>query len=181
MRPIFTIHAGEYLAGAYIEKEFPHCRVWVPSKDTGIDLLITNQSCLKVVRLQVKFSKDFIPTHASDFYKNKIIVGTWFQFKKDAIVKSDADYWVLVMQAHSISRPQFLVIPPKELLKRIKQYHGDKNKYDLYFWVTNQNSCWETRSLNREDQKKTVDDTLKESERNFSKFLDAWEPLKNLR
>jgi hypothetical protein len=41
MRPIFTVHAGEFLAGQYIEREFKK-NVWVPRKDTGIDLLVTD-------------------------------------------------------------------------------------------------------------------------------------------
>ena len=60
MRPIFTVHAGEYLVGDYIEKKFKGCRVWIPSKDTGIDLLVTDPRGNNGVSLQVKFSKDYI-------------------------------------------------------------------------------------------------------------------------
>ena len=41
MKPIFTIHAGEYLVGTYIEKNFKKYNVWFPSKDRGIDLLVS--------------------------------------------------------------------------------------------------------------------------------------------
>jgi hypothetical protein len=57
MRPIFTIHAGEYLVATEIEKKFRDLRVWIPSKDIGIDLLVTDESQNKVASLQVKFSK----------------------------------------------------------------------------------------------------------------------------
>ncbi len=40
MKPLFTIHAGEYLVGERIEKNFKEWNVWIPSKDTGIDLLV---------------------------------------------------------------------------------------------------------------------------------------------
>ena len=63
MQPIFTIHAGEYLVGSYIEDKFKKYRVWVPSKDIGIDLLVTNSKNSKAVSLQVKFSKDYTVTH----------------------------------------------------------------------------------------------------------------------
>ena len=43
MRPIFTVHAGEFLVGEHIEKKFPELNVWIPSKDTGVDLLVTNK------------------------------------------------------------------------------------------------------------------------------------------
>jgi len=42
MRPIFTIYAGEYLVGSYIEKAYKNLRVWLPSRDVGVDLLVTN-------------------------------------------------------------------------------------------------------------------------------------------
>ena len=45
MRPIFTIHAGEYLVGNFLETMFKEIEVWMPSKDTGTDLLITNKKC----------------------------------------------------------------------------------------------------------------------------------------
>jgi hypothetical protein len=41
MRPLFTIHAGEFLVGSDIEGKFRHVNVWLPTKDTGIDLLIS--------------------------------------------------------------------------------------------------------------------------------------------
>jgi hypothetical protein len=59
MRPIFTIHAGEFLVGEYIEKSYPELNVWIPSKDTGIDLLVTNKKdASKSVAIQVKMSRD---------------------------------------------------------------------------------------------------------------------------
>ena len=48
MRPIFTIHAGEYLVATEIEKKFRDLRVWIPSKDIGIDLLVTDERQNKV-------------------------------------------------------------------------------------------------------------------------------------
>ena len=37
MKTLFTIHAGEYLVGDYIQDFYPRWNVWVPSKDTGIE------------------------------------------------------------------------------------------------------------------------------------------------
>ena len=61
MKPLFTIHAGEYLVGSYIEKKYSNWHLWVPSKDTGIDLLVTNKNNSKTSSIQVKFSKDYVP------------------------------------------------------------------------------------------------------------------------
>jgi hypothetical protein len=56
MKPLFTVHAGEYLVGDHIERTYPGWNVWVPSKDTGVDLLVTDKRNQKTVSLQVKFS-----------------------------------------------------------------------------------------------------------------------------
>ena len=61
MRPLFTVHAGEFLVGQHIERKFKRTNVWVPTKDVGVDLLVTNATSTKAVSLQVKFSRDFLP------------------------------------------------------------------------------------------------------------------------
>ncbi|NWG86127.1 MAG: hypothetical protein HXY26_01205 [Hydrogenophilaceae bacterium] len=53
MRPLFTVHAGELLAGEYIERHFRNTNVWVPTKDTGTDLLVTDKKNQATVSLQV--------------------------------------------------------------------------------------------------------------------------------
>ncbi len=45
MKTLFTIHAGEFLVGDHISRRFGlKYDVWVPAKDTGIDLLVTRNS-----------------------------------------------------------------------------------------------------------------------------------------
>ena len=49
MQPLFTIHAGEYLVGSHIEQRLQdpngdEVNVWVSSKDTGIDLFVTDKT-----------------------------------------------------------------------------------------------------------------------------------------
>lgn len=74
MKPLFTIHAGEYLVGAhYIERNFPHWKVWLPSKDSGVDLLVTDARNRKTVSLQIKFSKDLTPTHGSPLLQSRLL------------------------------------------------------------------------------------------------------------
>ena len=63
MRPLFTIHAGEFVVGDHIERKFRRVNLWVPSRDTGTDLLITDSKNENTVSLQVKFSRDFLATH----------------------------------------------------------------------------------------------------------------------
>jgi hypothetical protein len=180
MRPLFTIHAGEYVAGSFIEKTFRNCRVWIPSRDTGIDLLVTNAACSRSLKLQVKFSKDFAPTDASREYQNKLLACSWFKIPTDALRRSEADYWVLVLHSFKEGRPRFLVIKPSELLKRASKYHGRRNRYDFYFWINSSNRCWDAREFGAEDRRKIAHNCLVNAERNYSRFLDNWKPLEQL-
>ena len=93
MKPIFTIHAGEYLVASHLEEKFKGLQIWLPSSDTGIDLLVTNpkassQNSIRAVSLQVKFSKDFLGNKG---VSSKIKAGGWWTFKHDKIEKSQAD------------------------------------------------------------------------------------------
>jgi len=58
MRPLFTVHAGEYLVGGYIEHNFSRWNVWVPSKDTGVDLLVTDARHRKAIADQELIALD---------------------------------------------------------------------------------------------------------------------------
>lgn len=73
MRSIFTIYTGEFLVGEFIKQTFPRLNVWIPSKDTGIDLFITDEKNTKLISIQTKPSRDYLPSH-------------------EKIVKSKADY-----------------------------------------------------------------------------------------
>jgi len=75
MRPFFTVHAGEYLVGSEIERQFKQVNVWVPSRDTGIDLLMSNRKNRRTVSVQVKFSKDFLPHMKPSFKRAFAPVG----------------------------------------------------------------------------------------------------------
>jgi len=78
MKPLFTVHAGEYLVGSHIEARYSSWNVWLPSKDTGVELLVTNGRNTKTVSLQVKFSKDWTPTHRTILLQRKLLVGGWW-------------------------------------------------------------------------------------------------------
>jgi len=54
MRTLFTIHAGEFIVGDYLERKYRNINLWVPSKDTGIDLLVTDKANKKAISLQVE-------------------------------------------------------------------------------------------------------------------------------
>jgi hypothetical protein len=92
MRSLFTIHAGEFVVGEHIERNFRRVNLWVPSRDTGSDLLVTDSKNEKAVSLQVKFSRDFLATHMSSIYQKPLRACDWWTLNRDKIAKSKADY-----------------------------------------------------------------------------------------
>ena len=136
MKPIFTIHAGKYLVGAEIEKRFKKSRVWMPTKDTGIDLLVTNSGCKRPVSLQVKFSKDFHGNRKKTPATQRLKSGGWWNFDKTKIANSPADYWVLVLYQFQTRQHDFIVIRPKKLLEIYNSISNSPSRIQSYVWVT---------------------------------------------
>ena len=175
MKSLFTVHAGEYLVGSYIEEHYPKWSVWVPSKDTGIDLLATNARNTKAVSLQVKFSKDFNPTHQPFLLQNKLLAAGWWTHQDKKIKDSKADFWVFVLPSFTEHTTSFILVPPAELLRRFHAIHGRTGeKIHSYLWVTKTGRCWESRGLTNADQEMIAFDRFSHKSRNFTEFLNAW-------
>ncbi len=184
MRPLFTIHAGEYLVGSEIEQHFKKekLNVWIPSKDTGVDLLVTDFQNRRTASLQVKFGKDFLPTHMPSEFQEPLRVCGWFTVNRDKLLKSQADFWVFVMIGFKRHSRDFVVIPKAELERRLSQIHDfDKKTIHSYLWVTEQNRCWEARDLKggKVDRLRIKDDDFECPVRDFTKFLNekGWAAL----
>src|ERR1700721_103246 len=96
MRPLFTIHAGEYLLASYIENRWPNFNVWVPSRDTGVALLVSDRDNHWTVSLQVKFSKDYLFTHLGPEFQEPFRAFGWWAINQDKLRASRADFWVLM-------------------------------------------------------------------------------------
>jgi len=73
MRPLFTIHAGEYLVGLHVQKHLK-LNAWIPAKDIGIDLLVTDMENRRTVSLQVKYGKDFLPEETNPTIRKRFAV-----------------------------------------------------------------------------------------------------------
>jgi hypothetical protein len=180
VKPIFTIHAGEYLVGSYIENKFKNLSVWLPTKDTGIDLLVTDNKNKKAVSVQVKFSKDFLAMNRSDILRQELKAIGWWSLNREKIQKSSADLWVFVLYALDQKKFDFIIIPSRELLKRFQSIHGKERNIQTYFSVTKKNKCWETRNLKKADQVRIALDEYKNTQRDFTQHLNNWAPLRAL-
>jgi hypothetical protein len=180
MKTIFTIHAGEYLTGSYIEEKLKSFNVWIPSKDSGVDLLVTNRNNTKSVSLQVKFSKDFLITKTSDDLRQGLVARGWWTPERGKITKSKADFWILVLHSIYHKKVQFIIIQPSIYLDRLTKLHGRQNKIQTYLTVTKKLKCWETRGLRKAEQLLIAQNSYFESERDFSKYLNNWEQIEDL-
>lgn len=178
MRPIFSVHAGEYLVGTHIEEKYKDLNVWIPSKDTGIDLLVTDRTNTKTLSIQVKFSKDFLGSvgkGTSEAVATKVKSGGWWTFRQDKIKASPADLWILVLYRFTDRDYDFVIIEPQELLMRYAHLGRETNIIQSYVWVTTSGKCWETRGLNKSDQEAIAKDEYSESIRDLSSCLNNWQ------
>jgi hypothetical protein len=140
MRPIFTIHAGEYLVGSAIEKMFPKVRVWIPSKDDGIDLLVTDRKGKRAISLQVKFSKDYLGNQVKSKRVPGVKSGGWWSFDLPKMKKSKADFWVLVLYRFQDRDFDFVVVKPKALATMYSTLFPKVTRVQSYVWVTSKTS-----------------------------------------
>ncbi len=183
MKPLFSVHAGEYLVGSHVEVTFRRVNVWVPSRDTGIDLLVSDRRNRRAVSFQVKFSKDFLVTHMGPEFQRALRACGWWTLDRDKLQRSEADYWVFVFQGFASRSVDFVVVPPRELLRRLKAIHGGRQKkIQTYLWVTEgkRKRCWETRGLKKSDQLLIALGEYERRPRDFTDCLNAWSPVARL-
>lgn len=179
MKPIFTIHAGEILVGHEIQRRFHRANVWMPAKDTGVDLLVTDHSNRNAVSLQVKFSRDYLVTHVKHAtLKQGLRACGWWKLTRKQIKVSRADYWVFVLIGFANRSTDFIIIKPEDLLKRLDSIHGTMQSFQTYIWVTRDGKyCWETRGLKRAEHLALVANRFTNASRNFSAYLNNWNPI----
>jgi len=180
VRPLFTVHAGEFVAGDFIERTFRHVNVWLPAKDTGVDLLVSDAKNKKVVSLQVKFSRDFLTTHHAAEFQKPLRACGWWTLDRRKLEHSPADYWVFVIVGFAGRSTDFVIIKPDELLRRLYTIHGKPKKIQSYLWITEKHSCWETRGLKHSDQLLIAQGEFNNTERDFTPYLNNWQPIKAL-
>lgn len=173
MKPIFTIHEGEFLVGDYINRKFGgKFDVWVPTKDSGIDLLVTRKGQKgKAVALQVKFSRSF---EVSLELTRHVVATSWYKLDPEGIRRSEAELWVFVILTLR-HEPHFVLIPTSELRKRIPR--GSGKTWHLYLWIYANESCFQARDLKNEERLNAVYRGVRDPHRDFSPWLENWKLL----
>jgi hypothetical protein len=112
--------------------------------------------------------------------RKKLRVSCWFKINRVKLEKSPADFWVFVLNGFKTQMPDYVVMPVGKLQERLRQIHGTKSKtIQSYLTVTEKNQCWETRDLadGRADEHRIADGVYKDRARDFTKWLNEWEPL----
>jgi hypothetical protein len=181
MRPLFTIHAGEFLVGQHIERKFKRANVWVPTKDVGVDLLVTNPTCTKAVSLQVKFSRDFLPIMRLEPSDQKNLRScTWFTLDRKKLEASTATLWVLVLLGFEKNTYDYVVIKPSELMKKLVSLHGNTKIYQTYIWVTKHERAWLTRGISKQHQHSIATNTFSDAGRDLTDRLNDWDLIEGL-
>jgi hypothetical protein len=174
MKPLFTIHAGEFLVASYIEQRFKDYLVWIPSRDSGVDLLLTDMDCKKAVSIQVKFSRDFLATHMTDALRPGLKACGWFTINPQKLSQSKANFWIFVLYPFNQQEIDFVIAPPSAILKMLSSLHGKVNSIQSYIWVTKKRRCWEARGLNRQDQLLVSNNLYRNPARDLTPYLNNW-------
>lgn len=185
MKPLFTVHAGEYLVGNFIEQKLrapdqSKLNVWVPSKDTGIDILVTNVDNSLISSIQVKFSKDFLQSHLKPHFQERILAAGWWSLNRKKILMSRADFWVFVIHSIHSKEYNYLIITPDRLIKILNKLHPKGQTIQTYLWISKSGQCWETRGLKQNELLTIADGTYSGkdlNERNMTYFLNNWSPF----
>jgi hypothetical protein len=181
MRPLFTVHAGEFLVGEFIERNYPELNIWIPAKDTGVDLLVTGKPGREPVSLQVKLSRDYRAPEAVDEFDHTVVAAGWLTINRVKLQASPAAWWVVVLVSHERrAKPQHIVIAPKELLKRLTATHGNAKSYHFYPWLTKEGTAMDGRGLSRADRKSLAAGNFHLGSRDLTPFVENWTCLKAL-
>jgi len=175
MRPLFTVNAGEYLAGNELERR--GFVVWIPSKDTGVDLLLSDRRLKRVVPIQVKISRDFSLENSLDLHERLYAAG-FFSTRLSKIQKSPATYWMLGIVKQALKEIDWVIIPPKKLYLKLIRTHGKQDKIQHFFvWVSEKRRCWEANGLSRADQRSIARDQFSHGQRDLTPYLNSWKLL----
>ena len=167
MKAHYAITVGEFLVGEELQKR--KFEVWIPAKDTGVDLLATMGS--KILRLQVKESRVWIDRNRSHTRWT-----SWTMLKSADLGRAadkGVDFFVFVIHAldesglrPKFTDPRYVLIPPLELDERVATYRPGTDDRSVYWTVDDHDRLWEARGEMR--------NYAQSAEREFTEFLENW-------
>ena len=99
-----------------------------PTRDTGTDLLVTNETCNGTVSLQVKFSKDFLVTHMTSAFQPGMKACGWFSLNAKKLSDSSPDLWIFALHRLNHRELDTVIIPPTRMLSTLTSIHGSSQQ-----------------------------------------------------
>ena len=173
MKPIFTIHEGEFLVGEYLSRRLKHrYDVYVPVKDRGIDLLVAHrQKRVPPVSIQVKFSRSFGHRNTAP---DVFMARGWYTVNPQKVRESPADLWVFAIMTLRHDA-HFVIIPLGELRKRMPRTRA--SRWHLYLTVYKGDRCYDTRGLTNAKVRDLLDHGCNEPRRDYSTYLNDWNQI----
>ena len=134
--------------------------------------------------LQVKYTKGYYCTlsNADAKFRSNLTTCGWWTLYLKKIAVSKADFGGLMLLPFDNKNPQFIIITPQELLKRLTEIHGNSSKQNTYLWITNDKNgprCIETRGLKKAEKEAVFTDgkSPEKSTRDFTEFLNNWKTI----
>lgn len=181
MKPLFTVHAGEFVFGDYVEKNFKSLKLWIPTKDTGIDFLVTDYATKLTVSIQVKMSRDYRPFMADNEFDSNLTAAGWLVLSHSSLETSSASIWSIILYSHERkSKPVFIIIPPRQLLQKLVFTHGKRKNYHLYPWLFADGRCIEGRGMAKRDKEAFIEKRYDIGARDLSAFYNNWNFLSQI-
>jgi hypothetical protein len=90
--------------------------------------LVSDRRGRSTVSIQVKFSKDFLPTRMAPEFQEPLRVCSFFVINRDKLRASQADFWVFVLNGSKRHVPDFVSMFARELRRRLRLIHGPKQR-----------------------------------------------------
>jgi len=172
IRNIWSLEPGECITAEKIMEELKDCEIYFPLHDVGIDLLVAKRD--KHIGIQVKESRYYIGRVWRSGHRGH----SWHQVKEKKFQrdKEKVDFYVFltyfpVYGEHKLSyfENKFLVVPSKELEKRMKIKDPGKNRVYSFCFHFEDSKVWDERVIYKGEYKELMD---------YSSYLNAWDLLK---
>src|SRR5699024_3210082 len=121
------------------------------------------------------------PAQAVTEFEKKLLCNGWLTLNHKKLQDSTADYWVLVVVSpEHINSPQFIVIPPAQLLHKLESTYGVQKSYAVYPWIMKTDIALNGRGLRKNQKLQLARGNLKLGDRDLTKYLADWSCLAKL-
>ncbi len=165
VRNFWSLNTDEAIVIGLLKKNLSNdIEIFMPmnSQMKDIDLVAINTKSNRLVKIQVKASKAYLPSKSQTKNFNSGS-GTFITIKSSAINNSTADYFVLLLygidQANEntlgkiITTPYTLIIPKNDFIKKINEYKNKpkNDSYMFHFWINSEGKrVFDWRDLKKE-------------------------------